>query len=163
MPVQLDYTLTFNDYLHAQWLHGDRRWRNGFVQVMNTRILPGFGLLLIVLGLAASRNWVVVGLGLLLMSYPLLLRLYFRYCYRATRSEGECKIEFNQDLIRTSTTNTKGEVQWAAIRSFSEDKKIFLLYIAPAKFFVIPKRVCSEEQINELRCLFHAQVVAKAG
>ena len=162
MPVQLDYTLTFNDYLQAQWLHCNRRWRSGFVQLMNTRILPGFGLLLAVLGLAASVNWAIIGLGLLLMSYPLLLRLYFGYCYRTTRSEGECKIEFNQDMIRTSTTNTKGEVQWAAIRSFSEDKKSFLLYIAPAKFFVIPKRVCSEDQINQLRSLFQAQVVATA-
>jgi hypothetical protein len=170
MPTSIQFTITFNDYLNAQRLHSKSRWWKRLVQIANRMVLPAFGVLLVIGGVAIARDGessksflLVIGCGLFLLSYPLLARLYLGYCYRVTRAgTGECEFDFNSDSIQTRTTNTKGEVQWPAIRSFSEDKKSFLLYIAPAKFFVIPKRVCSEDQINELRSLFQTQVIAKA-
>lgn len=171
MPTSIQFTATFSDYLNAQRLHGKRNWWARIVHIANRRVLPAFGVLSMIAGVAIAKKGdsrmsflLVTGCGLFLMSYPLIARLYLGYCYRMTRAgTGECEFDFNSDSIQTRTTNTKGEVEWAAIRSFSEDEKSFLLYIAPAKFFVIPKRVCSEDQINELRSLFQAQVVAKTG
>jgi hypothetical protein len=49
-------------------------------------------------------------------------------------------------------------MDWKAVKTFLENKKIFMLYLAPAKFIVIPKRVCTEAQIGELRMLLLRQV-----
>jgi hypothetical protein len=49
-------------------------------------------------------------------------------------------------------------MEWKAIHYFREDKSVFLLYLAPAKFIAIPKRVCTEEKITELRSLLSRQV-----
>jgi hypothetical protein len=56
-------------------------------------------------------------------------------------------------MIRTLGAHSKSEIEWAAIQFFSENKKVFLLYLAPGKFIVIPKRVCSVEQVSELHSL----------
>ncbi|HEY3707253.1 MAG TPA: YcxB family protein [Terracidiphilus sp.] len=97
--------------------------------------------------------------SLFLLSFPIPVRLHWRYCYRRTRSnDGEWNLDFSDDLIRTRTTNSRGEIEWSAIQSFAENKNMFLLYLAPAKFFPIPKRACTPEEINELRALFQRQV-----
>jgi hypothetical protein len=51
----------------------------------------------------------------------------------------------------------KSEIEWPAISRFAEDKNVFLLYMAQAKFLVIPKRILSAEQIEEARALFTAK------
>jgi hypothetical protein len=52
-------------------------------------------------------------------------------------------------------------MEWKGIHYFREDKNVFLLYLAPAKFLAIPKRVCTEEQITEFRSLLSRQVKPK--
>jgi len=75
---------------------------------------------------------------------------------------GDCAIEFDENIIRTQGPHSKSEINWKAIRSFSEDMKSFLLYLTPGKFIVIPKRVCANEQVEELRALFQRNVQACA-
>jgi hypothetical protein len=163
VPIQIRFTLTFKDYLNVLWLHRDRHWRPGFTQFMTTRFLPGVGLLLVIGGFTISERkfssdtLVTVGFGLGLMSYPLLSRLYLARCYRATRPENTVwDLEFSPEIVRAQEPNSRGEYQWSAFISYSESKLIFLLYLAPARFIAIPKRACSESQINDLRALFLA-------
>ena len=54
--------------------------------------------------------------------------------------------------------NIKSDFDWTAVQLFREDKKIFILYIAAAKFIAIPKRVCTEAQTEELRSLFQREI-----
>jgi hypothetical protein len=63
-------------------------------------------------------------------------------------------------MIRVQAARMRSEVQWQAVRSFSENEKVFLLYLAPAKFMAIPKRICSEQEISELRSLFKQEIGA---
>jgi hypothetical protein len=49
-------------------------------------------------------------------------------------------------------------MDWGAVKSFRENEKILLLYTAPALFVPIPKHVCTEEQVTELRSLLLRKV-----
>ena len=96
-----------------------------------------------------------------MLCYPLFMRLRWKRCYVRTRSEeGECTVDFDDAMIRTAAANTRSEIQWQAVRSFSESQKVFLLYLAPAKFIVIPKRICAEKLADELRLLFKQEIGA---
>jgi hypothetical protein len=59
--------------------------------------------------------------------------------------------------------NSKSELNWKAIKSFRENKRIFILYLAPARFIAIPKRVFSEAQIEELRTLLLRKIPSATG
>jgi YcxB-like protein len=157
--LQLQFRFELSDYVHAQRLHRQTS------QVLFDFLLPACGAIIFVAGMAMHRTGSYTGAaiefigGLFLLSFPILVRLNWRYCYRRTRpNDAEWNFEFSDDLIRTRTTNSRGEIEWSAIRSFAEDKNMFLLYLAPAKFFPIPKRACTPEEINELRELFQRRV-----
>jgi hypothetical protein len=92
--------------------------------------------------------------GLVLCLIPVYIRVMTRRAfYRSRIGSGDCTIDFNPELIRTSGPNSKSEIKWSAIQSFNEDGNAFLLYLAPSRFLIIPKRACSAKQIDELRSL----------
>jgi YcxB-like protein len=66
-------------------------------------------------------------------------------------------IEFDEELIRTAGSNSKSEIAWAAVNTIAQDDKVLLLHLAPAKFFVIPLRVCDEKQLSDVRELCDAR------
>jgi hypothetical protein len=74
--------------------------------------------------------------------------------------DGSRVIDFDQNSIRANEANVKSEVEWAAIQSIKEDKNIMMLYLAPAKFVMIPKRARFEEQYSELQELFRQNIRA---
>ncbi len=172
MP-QLQFRFELSDYVNAQRLHGRRTPVLKCVQFFSRWIAPIMGVLMVVFaisrvvihGLSESRTelpvsvFIILGVGIALIIYWPLVHLNWRLCYEETRSnDGEWSLEFSDDLIRTHTNNSKSEVRWSAIRSFAEDKNMFLLYLAPAKFFPLPKRACTPEEINDLRELFQRRV-----
>jgi hypothetical protein len=82
------------------------------------------------------------------------MRWKLKRCFSRTRvGDGDCKIELGEDCIRMAGGNTKSEIDWAAVRSMAENERVFMLYIAPAKFIAIPKKVCGSDQIEEFRQL----------
>jgi hypothetical protein len=168
MPIHLQFTLTFDDYVEAQWLHAKRGWWPRLTLGLCYTLIPAIGILVIVLGFLLARDgvsWSLAvlefGLGMFLVCYPLYVRVRWKRCYVRTRSEsGECSIDFDTELIKTQSDSMRSEIGWSAIRSFSEGKTLFLLYAAPAKFFVVPKRVCTTQEVEELRSLFKAEIGA---
>ncbi|UWZ83506.1 YcxB family protein [Occallatibacter riparius] len=158
MP-QLQFHFELSDYVQAQRLHRQTS------RALFDFLLPACGAIFFAVGMAMRRtgSYTTAGIeftaSLLFLSFPVLVRLNWRYCYRRTRSnDGEWNLEISDDLIRTHTNNSKSEVHWSAIRSFAEDQNMFLLYLAPAKFLPIPKRACTAAQIDELRVLFTQRV-----
>jgi hypothetical protein len=129
-------------------------------------IYPIIGLFFLVVGLPifgdkASNHSIptMVICGIILVFLPIYMRIHLKNCYKRTRSDnGECKLIINEEYIEVEGQYTKGEMDWKAVKTFLENKKIFMLYLAPAKFIVIPKRVCTEAQIGELRMLLLRQV-----
>jgi hypothetical protein len=44
------------------------------------------------------------------------------------------------------------------VKRFSENGKVFLVYLAPSKFMVLPKRVFQPGQADELRALLQRKL-----
>jgi len=107
----------------------------------------------------AKPNLLGVLFGLFWISFPFYLEWVTRRCYKQQRnSNDECMIEFMKEMIHTEGRHSKSDVEWGAIQSSSEDDKTFLLYLTPARFLAVPKRACTDEQINELRTLLQDNV-----
>jgi hypothetical protein len=164
--MRIKYSLSFGDYAAAQALHSRRSVIRYLSHVAGYYVFPVFGIFFLSLAFfnskpigSAHTKWLTVLCGAYLLSCPLIFRLTAKSRYKRTRSgAGDCAIEFDQNLIRTQGPHSKSEIDWKAIQSFSEDMKSFLMYLAPGKFIVIPKRVCASEQIEELRALLQRQV-----
>lgn len=164
--MRLQYRLTDSDFLDAQSLHAKR----GIVPVALRLVIyflsPAAGLFLCFGAFAASKadhfahfDWIGFALGAFWIALPLLYRWLLVFQFRRTRTgQGESVLTFEADQIHCADQYTKSEIEWKAIRRFSENKKVILLYLAAGKFLVIPKRVCSPGQVEELRQLFQAKI-----
>ena len=159
MPIQLNFALSLDDYLAAQRLYAKSNWWLNLNHFFGRIVLPVLGVCIFVLAFLISGkgiSWVIflgmAGLGIFLALYPLYMRLRLKQCYLRTRTDnGSCTLELNEDVIRMQGSNAKSEVDWTAVKSTVENDKVILIYLAPAKFFVIPKRICDEQQLNEVR------------
>lgn len=164
--MQILFTPSFEDFLAAQRLHAKHSIWSRFGRVLRRYIFPAIGLIFLAFSiLFVLRDEYIESASImfflgLIFALPSILRLIrIRRRYRRTRSgSGECEIDLSEDRICTKRQYSKSEVDWKAIHSFSEDGKVFLLYLSPAKTIIIPKRVCSETQVNELRALLSQKV-----
>jgi hypothetical protein len=159
--MQLRYSLSFADYAAAQALHAKRGVLPYLLHLAGYYVFPVVGFCILAFTFFATKtsnsihsNWMTLLCGAYLLSCPLILRQTAKRRFRRTRSgAGDCTIDFDENLIRTQGPHSKSEIEWKAIQSYSEDKRVFLLYLAPGKFIVVPTRVCAEEQISELRTI----------
>ena len=169
MPVRLEFTLTLRDYFEGQLLHARRSWWPRLNMFMYRFGFPAWGALLMIAGFVLAATAapplpvvIVFAGGLILLSYPIYLRYRLKYIFRQTRSgDGRMTFEFDESGIRSSTEGTRGEVEWSAIQTVREDQTLILIYLAPAKMFMIPKRVCSSQEVENLHQLFHARISAR--
>jgi hypothetical protein len=162
----ISYSLNFRDYKAAQTLHAKRSAMPYLSYCLARYIYPVLGLCILAFEFT-PRHFVgspqpklfSTLCGFTLVCLPLYVHWLTRRSYERTRSNSsDCSIEFGQETIHTRGLHTRSEVEWAAIQSSSEDNKTFLLYLAPARFLVIPKRACTNEQAGELRKLLQDKV-----
>jgi hypothetical protein len=159
MNVHLHFAFIFDDYLNAQRLHAKSSWWLRINYFLARIGLPILGV--IILGFnfwvaQFTRSWPLLvfefAIGLFLTFYPVYFRFKLKRCYVRTRiGSGERTFDFDDKIILLEEANAKSEVNWAAVKSFSEDKDSFLIYLAPAKMIMVPKRICPEPQLTELR------------
>lgn len=92
------------------------------------------------------------------------MRFRIKQCFRRTRTgDGSLAFNFDESGIRGVGQGTRTEIEWSAIQTMREDEKSLLLYLAPAKMLMIPKRVCSSAHLEELRRLFESETGAPHG
>lgn len=168
--MQIHYTLSFQDYPAALALNARK---NAFIFICRLLGFYGFSIfgLLLLASLPWSRaganhwagfDWTNVVFDTFLIAMPLFFRCVYWWQYRRTVSRsGVITLSLDPELIRCQSEHTKSEIEWAAIKRFAENKKSFLLYLMPGKFLIVPKRICSARQIDELRALFQASITAK--
>jgi YcxB-like protein len=162
--MRLQYELTFGDFVAAQALHAKRsEWP--YLRYVEARYLcPVAGLCLLLFCLTdhrplATQAW-EVGLAVYFLSIPLIVHMSYKRHFRRTKcTDEESSLDFGQEAIRCQGPHSKSELEWEAVRSFSEGDKMLLLYLAPGKFLCIPKRVCSSPQLEELRAMLKAKTV----
>ena len=170
MPIHLQFVFTFEDYLNANRLYAKSSlWMR--LNYFLARIgLPIFGILFIAATFWAAKfidSWPLLvfefAIGLFLTFYPFYFRFKLKRCYDRTRmGSGERTFDFDDTIILLEEANAKSEVNWAAIKSFSEDKNSFLIYLAPAKMIMVPKRICPEPQLTELRDMCRRKITNPA-
>jgi hypothetical protein len=164
--MQIKYSLTLRDYRDAQLLHAKRSAMHYLAHCAAHYLYPLVGIAILAFEFTPHH---FVGLprpnltgtlcGLLLVCVPVYLRWMTKRCFKRTRSGTDaCTIDLEQERVQTKGSHTRSEVEWSAFQSSSEDAKIFLLYLAPAKFVVIPKRACTADQVLELRSLLQNNV-----
>ena len=158
MIMQIEIDLSFADFLAAQRLHATRSFLRRVLRVVNFFLFPVLGacMLCLAVSIRADRSpaLVMVVCSIILMGYPAYYRFTMFRTYKRTRTgEGACRLIIEESGVRMVSTNFKSEINWSAFRALRENDKVFLLYIAPGKFLVVPKRACSLEQIGEIRTM----------
>jgi hypothetical protein len=145
--MRINYSLSFGDYAAAQALHSKQSVIRHLSHLAGYYAFPVFGICFLDLAFFSAKpigsghtSWLTVLAGAYLLSCPPILRVTAKNRFRRMISgAGDCAIEFDENIIRTQGPHSKSEINWKAIRSFSEDMKSFLLYLTPGKFIVIPK------------------------
>ena len=165
--MQLAYTLTFADYLEAQRVHASRSTRAQVFRFLNWWFFPVLGLVLVVVSLVLWREGsplitvsLVLLYGLFLISYRYLLQERVRKVYRETRrGAGATLLDIDDDhFICEWLDFAKISVVWPVVKKFRESEKVLLIYVAPALFFIVPKRALSPEQYGQLIFLLNRKI-----
>jgi len=160
--MQITFKISLKDFFAAQALHA-KRSEISFVGYCTARYFyPFLGVCILAFELTphpsrGSQNMHLfsIACGIFLILLPVYLYYVTRRAYKRSMSgSGACTVDFSTEFLRTTGEHSKSEIKWSAIRSFSEDKACFLLYLAPARFLILPKRFCSSTQVDELRALF---------
>jgi hypothetical protein len=165
MTIHIEYTPAFNDYLCAQRLHAKRRvWTriNDFAARIGN---PALGALILVLALLIAGpgvSWTgpyvfMIACGITLLAYPIYYRYRVKNCFKRTRiGDGGRTFDIDEHSLKLQEGHTRSECAWSAIQAIREDQNVLMLYIAPAKFILIPKRHCALQDINEVKRLYDA-------
>ena len=164
--MQIQFKLSFDDYRAAQHLHATHSIWPLFKYILVYYIYPIVGLFFLIAGIPlfgdrASNHYVptLIACGIILVCTPLFMQIHVRNCYKRSRIDnGESKLTIGEEYIGIVGQTTNSEISWKAVKSFRENKKVFMLYLAPAKFIAIPKRVCTDEQISELRTILRQKI-----
>jgi len=169
--MQLAYTLTFADYLEAQRVHASRSTRAQVFRFLNWWFFPVLGLVLVIVSLVLWREGsplitvtLVLLYGLFLISYRYLLQERVRKVYRETRRGGGARLlDIDDDHFFCEWPEVaKITVAWSAVKKFRESEKVLLIYVAPALFFIVPKRALSAEQYGQLVFLLNRKITQPA-
>jgi hypothetical protein len=165
MTVHIEYTPEFKDYLCAQRLHAKRRVWTRINDFAARFANPALGVLILVLALLIKGpgvSWtgpyvLMIACGIILLAYPRYYRYRFKSCFNRTRiGDGRRAFDINEQLLKLQEGNTRSECTWSAVQAIREDQNVLMLYIAPAKFIMIPKRYCMPQDIDEVKRLYDA-------
>ena len=164
--MQITYELSFDDYRAAQLLHAKRSLWRRLMRILTHAIVPICGACFLVLAItligdkgSLDSMLIMLTCGSYLILCPFYLNWRLKRVFKRTRRQkNECNTTLSEERLLLDAGNMKSEIDWTAVLFFSENSKIFMLYIAQANFIAIPKRVCTEAQIEELRSLFRRKI-----
>lgn len=160
MPIHLEFTVTFEDYLSAARLHARRNWWSWFNLTFQEYLAPILGVLIGIYAVLQAVHG-VIGVPFIVMAGASLYlvaglnpRSRLKASYKQTGGGSAVYVEVNETQIRLQGADWKSEFKWAASYSFSEDDRVFLLDVTQWRSIVIPKRACTDSQAAALREMF---------
>lgn len=158
--MKIIFQSTVQDFIDSQRTHAWRRYSPAKARLQRM-LSPVFGSLLVVIGLVGYKIGLSIGLvifeivcGLYValgtsVVAPLLYRRQYRRRHCGQLHENV--ITFSDESIDCqSPGHSQGTLEWPAIRGVIESDTTILLYLAPAHFLPIPKRVVSESEVQEI-------------
>jgi YcxB-like protein len=157
--VRIEFTTTLQDFVAAQRLHCFRKYGSGSGRL--PRILyPILGALTLVYSFHLFHQGGVTSLALLELFCGLYLLLagnviapylYRRRYLRTRGSEGGINLDITEESIQLDCPGrSSGRLEWNAILGVLDGPSVTLLYLSPATFLMVPRRVLSGAMHQDL-------------
>lgn len=158
--MKITFVSNLRDFVDSQRTHAWRRYSPRAARAQRL-FSPFFGAIFVIVGLVGyKQGWnlglvifevmcgLYVGLSSLVIA-PLLYRRAYRR--RSCGQTHENVITFAEEAIDCDCPgHSRGRIEWAAIRGMIESDTTILLYLAPARFLPIPKRVITDPERQEI-------------
>ncbi len=170
--MKINGQLTWQDYMHAQHLNTRRVWWQQVIwYVAIAAIVAGF-LSALVPDVQANGMivvwdyiWLPIVIGICLILF------YFVFLPRSVRQLYEKKKELSAPFQYETTPGSlaisnqfgRSERPWGNFNRWKEDKNFLLLYFSEAQFVIVPKRLCTPEQLDELRACLAENHIPQVG
>lgn len=175
MPIRLEFTFKFEDYVDALRLHAKRslRWRTNWI--LSQKVFPILGALMILVALWLVQRsrypifrphgpWftflLVLSAGTYFALYPFHFRRRLERNFKLTNNGNSYTMEFDEKQICIRRSDTMSEIPWSEIESSAENDRLFMLYLTPVNYLPIPKHACAGNQIDWLRDLLGEKLPA---
>jgi hypothetical protein len=156
--MSFTYELTQSDYVDAQIMHLWRRYKPSTTAFwMRLTPIAGFGFILLGLFFYVKNFslwvvWVECLVGVYLIGrMPLAkFRLGRRYM-RTLIHKGSVTLRFEEDAIYSEHPGVaSSRIEYTIIKSLYPAKNCILVYLAPAVFLILPRRIMTVTQQTEL-------------
>jgi len=164
--MTLTYEFTQSDYIAAQRMHAWRRYKPETAEFF-MRWNPLVGIVLFSLGIFFFVQhfdhwaaWVECLIGTYFMFVGALNKTILARRYRRTRiGTGPLTLRFEDDAIYSDCEgSSSSRIEYSAIKSLRPTTHNIVIYLAPAVFLAIPRRVLSEGQQSDLVGLINAKL-----
>ncbi|HTL28007.1 MAG TPA: YcxB family protein [Tepidisphaeraceae bacterium] len=103
---------------------------------------------------------IVVVLGMLVITSR---RAQQKQARDVLMAHSHVRVDISEDQISFDSGSAANRINWAAVPAFIEGPSVFIIYLTAINYQVIPKRVMSPSQIEELRQLLLDKVQPQTG
>lgn len=159
--MNLEYRLTFNDYLEANQAHLKSQRFSYFFLWVGSILLIVWGFDCILIGDILIFFFFVI-LGIFANpSFNPLQRYYLASTWKSQPSIREpITIEVTKEGLTLYSSYFKSHLKWQIYTGFIETKNLFMVYQSKRFFNWFPKRAfSSDEQVHEFRELLRTMIV----
>jgi hypothetical protein len=163
--IHAQFTYTSEEYAEAQRVYYQRmapRGRRFFVRAL---IIVGILLLAVGVFLVVSHGdvvWTIFCLaygGFVVMYYgPLGAWRFKRDFLRAKTLQGEKTAVVGEERVYISGAFGESKTNWTAFGRYAETPNLFVLFIPPRLFYMLPKRAFSEADQAAIRQLLEQKI-----
>jgi hypothetical protein len=160
--MQLNYTLTLDDYRAALRLHARQNLGRRFATFFLRRALPGIGFLLLAMEaflVFADKNYLIHNPPGLLIVPVVFVVLGALQSYQVQRQFNQLfpphgrglSIDLDDErIICTNPGSSESRFLWHVVIEFAQNEKVTMLYIAKLRFLFFPTSALSPIQRTEL-------------
>ena len=170
--MKINGQLTWQDYLHAQHLHTRHPWWQDLIWYSALVIVVGGFLSVMIPDVAASGMsvvwdyiWlpIVILAGVVLFYYVFLPRSMRHLVEEHKEMSAPFEYEITSGGLLISNQYGHGNRLWEEFKKWKEDRNFILLYLSEGQFVIIPKRLCTVDQVDALRTHLQENHVRRDG
>jgi len=156
--MTIKYEFTESDYVEAQRMHAWRRYSPGTASFfmrwnpIGGSILLAIGFWLFYMHGGTWSAWTETVLGLyFILAAPVNKALLRRRYRRTLIGSSQITLRFEEDALYSDCEGiSSSRIEYVTFKSIRETKKIVLIYLAPAIFIAVPRRVLIGDQESQL-------------
>lgn len=176
MNDSITITLSYEDYLAANWLKVKERWRLKRSLAFLAKVAILYAAIVAIgeiqdRGLSVTTALICLGMGILIgLAAMLGIRLWLLWCLpRSARkmylqqpsASAPYELSFDQDGFRAVGPFESSNLPWSHFSSWLENERLILLSKTPLTFFCLPKEQLGAEIEAELKTVLTAAGVKK--